>query len=450
MSTPIDWERWDRYKQAIEARYEAGFGPPGSKDGKGSAVEEAERDLVKEGYIQTQARVLCRWFQTQVARSSVGEEHRLPDATKFEVYQARHGKRGFKPVLEGFEISKISSGPSGDFVQQRPSAGPRFTVPEGHTVKGVSAYTRPDGSVIGIWTKTKQGVSQPLTIQAIKEAFDGYTGRAEIVPPPKSCMEDLATVYKIGDHHLGLYAWEEEAGENWDLRKGIDGLDSGISELVSYTPPSGIGVLLGLGDFFHVDTSKNISLNSGHSYDVDTRRVKVCRAGVELLRRQIDRLLSKHSTVIVRILPGNHDEESAPWLSIALDMFYASNPRVTIDCSASRFWFWQFGKNFFAATHGDKAKLESLPGLMASQHPAAWGSTIHRYAFGGHFHKSRIVKDTILGVACETFDILPPVDAWGAGMGFGDAGRSITASTYHIQHGFKLRNESRITNPNRA
>jgi hypothetical protein len=84
---------------------------------------------------------------------------------------------------------------------------------------------------------------------------------------------------------------------------------------------------------------------------------------------------------------------------------------------------------------------------MAANKPAMWGGTRFRYCYTGHVHhRSQICKE-INGVVCESFQVLPPSDAWHAAQGYG-AGRSMQAITHHRQTGEKFRHIVSIV-PNR-
>lgn len=344
------------------------------------------------------------------------------------------GLTGYKPVLEGFEISKITNTPKGDFIQQRPARGDAFEMPPNHQIKGVSALIDGDNRVIQQWVKTKAEDAGRVAEESIRAAFEAYKGKCDPVEAPRYIEDDIATVYIIGDHHLGMYAWKDETGKDYDVEIGKNVLRYAMRNLLSTTLPSTTAVILSLGDFFHVDNSSNQTNESHNSLDLDTRRSKVCSAGVEVLIEVVELALSKHDNVTLKFLPGNHDPETTPWLSISFELFFRNNPRVTVDMSPSKHWFWQFGRVYLGATHGDKLKIQDLPMAMATYQPEMWGTSDFRYGYGGHIHHKKKVGDTIGGVYCETFEVLAPPDSWHASMGF-RSNRSMVAITHHKTRG---------------
>lgn len=351
------------------------------------------------------------------------------------------------PAMPGFRIAKTTTVTDQDgevvreFIQQRPEPGQEFEVPAGHAVKGVSALVDAEGRTVQQWIKTREEQTTQDAIAAIKEAFESYRGFAQLPPAPANSDGDKITIYNIADHHLGLYAWAKEAGEDYDLTIGERLLKETISELVSLSPPSETAIILNLGDFFHSDNKENRTARSGAALDVDTRYAKVLKVGVDLLIWCTELALQRHAKVIVRCLPGNHDEHTAVALAIGLACFFDKNPRVTVDLSPSLFFKYVFGKVLITATHGHEVKPADMAGTMASMFSEDWGATTYRYGYFGHVHhQSKIERH---GMICETFQTLAAKDSWHAGMGY-SSGRSMTAITHHRDRGEILRHTASV------
>jgi len=150
----------------------------------------------------------------------------------------------------------------------------------------------------------------------------------------------------MGDPHIGMYAWAEETGEDFDCGIAERDLKSAMAYLVDKSPPSDIGVILNLGDFFHSDSGANTT-TKGTRVDVDTRYSRVLRIGIELMISAINMALEKHKKVIVCNNRGNHDAETSKVLSIVLMYAYKDNPRVTIWPPEKEFFCYEFGKCMF-------------------------------------------------------------------------------------------------------
>jgi hypothetical protein len=308
--------------------------------------------------------------------------------------------------------------------------------PDGFAINATSTLVDAKGQIIQRWVKARRQ-SAEVSVDAIKAAFDEYRGKGAVIKAPQKAQNnDLLTVYNIADHHLGLYAWAAETGADYDLAIGEKVLLDAMAALVSQAPSSETAIVLQLGDFLHADNSENKTLRSGNVLDVDTRYAKVLQVGVKLIISCVELALRKHSRVIVRNLPGNHDPHSALALSIALSCFFDGNPRVTVDLDPSKFFFHQFGKVMIAATHGDTVKLAKFPGVMAAYQPVMWGQTTYRYGYTGHIHHQRSVEEN--GATCEAFRTLAGKDAYHHAGGY-SSGRGMVAITHHKERGEFIR-----------
>lgn len=343
---------------------------------------------------------------------------------------ALHGTMGTRPVLDGFQITKITSkDEDGNFVTQKPEPD-EPEIPAGHIIERATIKRGDD------WLKTKL-VPSTLTRDDLLEIFAEYRGKSELIQPPELTFTSaLLTVYPISDLHLGMQAWGRELGVPWDLKLACSTALSSMTELVQCTPPSNTAVLIDLGDYTHANNQQNITPASGHQLDVDGRFPKIGREALRLRVQFIELLLQKHHTVIVRGLPGNHDPEVAQMLQIALSLFFENNSRVSVDDDPSDFWFFQHGVVMLAANHGHKLKPDRLPGVMASYKPEMWGSTKVRQAWSGHIHHTRAGEEN--GARWETLRTAAPRDAYAHQHGY-SAGRELTAWTYHNERGLRAR-----------
>lgn len=306
--------------------------------------------------------------------------------------------------------------------------------PEGHLVKGVSTLYDADGVVKAQWVKTnvdreKQLESARLAIEGLAKSVHGL---APITVPPESGEDDLLAVYPMGDPHFGLYSYAEETGDNFDLDIAERVTCAAVDRLVASSPPAATGLLLNLGDAFHADDSSNQTPASGHALDVDTRFAKVAQVGLRALAHCVRRLLEKHERVIVWNMAGNHDPHSAMWLAIAMDAFFANEPRVEVDLCPSLYKFFRFGRVLLGAHHGHGAKPNDLPLLMAADRPEDWGATDYRHWLCGHIHHWTAKEHP--GVVVETFRTLAGKDAWHAGKGYRSR-RDMNCIVYHKQYG---------------
>jgi hypothetical protein len=105
---------------------------------------------------------------------------------------------------------------------------------------------------------------------------------------------------------------------------------------------------------------------------------------------------------------------------------------VTIPVEPAKRHYHRFGRVLIGTTHGDGAKIEGLPALMAAEAPDMWGATRHRYFYLGHFHHCS--RKDFPGCTVETFRTLAGRDAWHAGQGYLSP-RDMQRITIHVEYG---------------
>lgn len=345
---------------------------------------------------------------------------------------AREGKLGTKPVLDGFEITKITSkDEDGNSVVTKPTSDDlQDKIPEGHIVERTTLKIGND------WYKTKLSASAQTKADLI-EMLSEYRGKSEFSPTPSTVFDHaLVTVYPTSDLHIGMLAWGRETGTPWNLAIARETVLGSMADLVGGAPHSKTAILVDLGDFTHTNNQSNETPRGHHQLDADGRFPKVGKEAMRLRVDLIELALRKHENVIYRGLPGNHDPDAAQMISLAMALLFENNPRVTVDDDPSDFWFYEHGVVMLAANHGHRTKPEKLPGVMAAYRPEVWGRTKVRQAFSGHIHHTKAGED--MGARWETLRTVAPRDAFAHQYGY-SAGRELIALTYHNERGLRSR-----------
>lgn len=311
---------------------------------------------------------------------------------------------------------------------------------QGFNVKGVSTLYDEDGQVKVQWVKTQ---NQGHTPEEIAEAFNEFLLDFTACPisTPKESDSDLLAVYPMGDPHIGMLAHRDESGEDFDLKIATRDLQRATKALVDRSPPAENCLILNLGDFFHSDNPQNRTSRSGNALDVDGRWFKVLNVGIDLMIEITISALSKHKNVVVKNIVGNHDDTSSIMLSVAMSKYFRDEPRVTIDTLPSKFWYYTFGNVLIGSTHGDTAKPEKLPQIMAADRPEEWGKSEYRYWYTGHIHNKQSIE--FPGVMWESFRTLAGKDAWHFGSGY-RAGRDMSCIIHHKDFGEIGRNTASL------
>jgi hypothetical protein len=306
-------------------------------------------------------------------------------------------------------------------------------VPEGYVAKGVSTYYNAEGKPAGQWVKAS--LSHQALVEAIKETIDGFKDEilpASLIAAPTACEEHLCNLYTFTDYHLGMLAWHKEGGSDWNISIAEKTILAALVQMVNQSPNAHTAVLNIQGDFLHTDGKTPVTPASKHVLDADSRFPKIRRSAIRIIRSLVAICLSRHQEVRLIIAEGNHDEESAGWLSDLFSVHYEEDPRVTVNDSVLPFYVLEWGSTMLGIHHGHKVKNESLPLLFAAQFPQEWGRTTRREIHCGHRHH-RDEKE-YNGVTVVQHPTLAARDAYAARGGW-IADRAAWAITYHKKYG---------------
>lgn len=273
----------------------------------------------------------------------------------------------------------------------------KSTKPDGDGLT-YSVFLRPD----------KGGPSVEDMAEAIADAMGGVAP-PPFVPAPQA-DDNLAAVFPVADLHIGMLAEGEEVGENWDIKIATKVFSETFGRIVAVTPSAGTAVLAQLGDLMHVDDQRNVTPQSQHQLDADTRYFKILRCAVQAMKWAIEELRRKYPRVIYRGVRGNHDLTAHHAVTLALAEHYKDTPEVEIIQSAGDFYVHEFGVNMVVLHHGDRAKPDRLVHFAAAEWPEIWGRTRHRIALSGHVHHE--VRKEIGGMAFESIGTIIPRDAY--------------------------------------
>jgi hypothetical protein len=110
-------------------------------------------------------------------------------------------------------------------------------------------------------------------LQMLRDAVSAITDDIKPVVPvaaPTINNSDLMVVVPQGDPHIGMYAWAEESGHDFDVDIARADLCGAMQYLSDNSPPAETCMILNLGDFFHADNALSRT-KSGNVLDTHTR-----------------------------------------------------------------------------------------------------------------------------------------------------------------------------------
>jgi len=306
-------------------------------------------------------------------------------------------------------------------------------VPDGYVAKGVSTYYNAEGKPAGQWVKAS--LSHEALVDAMREAVEGFKDE---IPPvvsivaPVASEEHLCNLYTFTDYHLGMLAWHQEGGSDWNISIAERTIIAALQQMIEQSPKAHTAVINIQGDFLHTDGKTPVTPASKHVLDADSRFPKIRKSAIRVIRSLVTMSLLRHQEVHLIIAEGNHDEEASGWLADLFSVHYEEEPRVTVNDSVLPFYVFEWGSTMLGIHHGHKVKNESLPLLFAAQFPQQWGRTTRREIHCGHRHH-RDEKE-YNGVTVVQHPTLAARDAYAARGGW-IADRAAWAITYHKKYG---------------
>ncbi|EIJ2861405.1 metallophosphoesterase [Salmonella enterica] len=307
-------------------------------------------------------------------------------------------------------------------------------VPDGYKIKGTSSLVDEFGNTKLQWVKTDTDAERQVELmRAVIDGMKSDITPVSAVPPPKKRLnEKLLNLYTVSDFHLGMLAWADESGDDWDMKIAEDLFSKWFDAAFQKAPDAGVGVINLLGDFAHFDSLDAVTPASGHVLDADTRYQKLVRYMIRMVRRVVNMALVKHKSVRLLIVQGNHDESGMIWLAEMFNTLYDNEPRVFVDTSPDVYKMVQHGKTTLFFHHGHKARFDAIEPVMIAKFRKAFGESVYSYAHVGHLHHQKIVESRNMIV--EQHRTLAAKDAY-ASRGGWMSGRSANVITYSAEYG---------------
>jgi hypothetical protein len=225
------------------------------------------------------------------------------------------------------------------------------------------------------------------------------------------------------DIHIGKLASSYETGESYNSEIALQRVYEGIEGILSKASGFNIDKILFVAgnDILHIDNPKRTT-TSGTPQDTDGMWYENFFKAKNLYVDVIERLLSVAPVHFV-FNPSNHDYTNGFFLADVISSWFRLCSDVTFDCSLSHRKYFKYYNNLIGTTHGDGAKANDLPILMAQESPIFWANSKHRYVYTHHVHH-KTSKDFI-GVTVESLRSPSSADSWHHRNGYQHAPKAI-------------------------
>jgi hypothetical protein len=235
------------------------------------------------------------------------------------------------------------------------------------------------------------------------------------------------------DVHIGKLCTSFESGEEYNSQIAVQRVKDGIQGILTKARGFNIDKILFIvgNDILHVDTPKNTT-TSGTSQDTHLMWYDAFRIAVQLYKDAIE-MLMQIAPVHVQYDPSNHDYTNGFFLANTLEAWFSKAPMISFSASIAHRKYFQYGKNLIGTTHGDGAKMQDLPLLMAQEASEYWHECKHRYFYIHHIHH-KMSKD--FGSVCvEALRSPSGTDSWHHRNGFEHSPKAIEGYIHHKEHG---------------
>ena len=239
------------------------------------------------------------------------------------------------------------------------------------------------------------------------------------------------------DIHIGKLCSVHESGEAYNnqiaVQRALEGVN-GILDKAAHMSIDKILLIIG-NDVLHVDGPKN-ETTSGTKQDTDGMWFENYMIAKRLYTDIIKRLLYV-ADVHVMHNPSNHDFQQGFGLADVVATYFAGNDQVTFDVDMAHRKAFKYGSNLIGSTHGDGAKNQDLPLLLAQEHPQWWSDTKHRYIYTHHVHHKK--SQDFQGVTVESLRSPSGTDSWHHRNGYQHSPKAVEGFIHSKDHGQIMR-----------
>jgi len=246
-------------------------------------------------------------------------------------------------------------------------------------------------------------------------------------------LDPHCLVIDPADIHIGKLCTSFESGEDYNSQIAVARVIEGVQGILNKASGFNIDkiVFIGGNDILHIDTPKRMT-TAGTPQDTDGMWYSNFLIAKRLYVEVIEHLLGVADVEFV-FNPSNHDYTNGFFLADVIQSWFRTSPNIKFDCSISHRKYLKYHKNLIGTTHGDGAKSQDLPLLMAQEAPKDWASTKHRYVYTHHVHH-KISKDYI-GVTVESLRSPSGTDSWHHRNGYQHAPKAVEGFIHHPEHG---------------
>ena len=288
------------------------------------------------------------------------------------------------------------------------------------------------GKHISIHASNKDTVSYSDVKDGIIKEMNNYSPKYPSIKRDK-IIDGHLLVVDPADVHIGKLATAFETGEEYNSQVAVNRVIEGVSGIISKAKGFNIDqvIFVAGNDILHIDTPRRTT-TSGTPQDTDGMWYENFMTAKKLYVDVIEQLLTI-APVHFMYNPSNHDYANGFFLADVIQSWFRNCKDISFDCSIAHRKYFKYHNNLIGTTHGDGAKPQDLPLLMAQEAGEDWSKTKHRYVYTHHVHH-KVAKDYI-GVTVESLRSPSSADSWHHRNGYQHNPKAIEGFIHSRDHG---------------
>jgi hypothetical protein len=270
---------------------------------------------------------------------------------------------------------------------------------------------------------------QRIKDECIKEV-KAYAPKYPTIKTIKSTDSHLLVI-DIADLHIGKLSSAFETGEDYNSQIAVKRAKDGLQGILDKAKGFDIDKVLFVAgnDILHTDNGKTTT--GGTPQDTDGMWFDNFIMAKNLYIELLEQLMS-FAEVEVVYNPSNHDLMHGFFLMQLIEAHF-SKSKINFNVNLLHRKAFKYGNNLIGTTHGDGAKVENLPLLLATEFPVLWSQTKHRYIYSHHIHHKQ--SRDFIGVTFETLRSPSSSDSWHKKNGYCGVPKAVEGYVHHKEFG---------------
>ena len=234
------------------------------------------------------------------------------------------------------------------------------------------------------------------------------------------------------DIHIGKLASSFETGEDYNSQIAVQRVREGVNGILNKVKGFNVDKILFIAgnDILHIDNPKRTT-TAGTPQDTDKMWYENYLLAKDVYIEVLTTLLQVADIHFVHNI-SNHDLTNSWFLADVIKTYFKDCSNITFDCSVNHRKYFSYYSNLIGSSHGDGAKLQDLPLLMAHE-SEDWTKCKNRYFYTHHVHH-KTSKD-YMGVCVESLRSASGTDGWHSKHGYQHAPKAIEGFLHSKQFG---------------